>query len=105
MLAAKGFILTFLWRRWILQGRRMRAYVASIQQTKRKKYEKAIVLSLAAVSLVGCYGYNTTRSIKSGDRECKYTLDKSGNMIFGYKETPFTNETRSEKECLEWLKK
>ena len=66
---------------------------------------KIMILSVLAVSLCGCYGYSTTRTIKPTGNECAYNVNKSGNMIVGYSETPTSNQRRAEKDCNEWLKK
>jgi flavodoxin len=64
-----------------------------------------ILLSALAVTLCGCYGYKTTRTIKSAGNECSYSVGRIGNSVIGYEETDMTNEERAEKECKEWLKK
>ncbi len=66
---------------------------------------KLFILSVLAVTLCGCYGYGTTRTIKSGDKECAYSVTKTGNAIVGYGENGLTNEKRGEKDCKEWLAK
>ena len=67
--------------------------------------KKLMLLSALAVSLCGCYGYSTTHTIKPTGNECAYNVSKTGNAIFGYSETPTSNQKRAEKDCNAWLAK
>ncbi|MCL2017413.1 MAG: hypothetical protein FWG80_01385 [Alphaproteobacteria bacterium] len=65
---------------------------------------KYMLFAAIAVILTGCYSYSTDRTIKSGNKECVYKVTKNGNALLGYQESDWTNENRSEKDCIEFLK-